>query len=189
MADRKDENRRLLIRLGVAAVAMFGFGFALVPFYEKICEAAGINNLLQPDATANTQVDVNRKLVIEFDANTHDLPWRFRPLQNAIEAHPGQLVQVNFEVSNQRDVAVIGQAVPSYGPQLAERYFRKLECFCFSRQTLAPGETRTMPVVFVVDPGLPREVQTITLSYTFFEIAGTRAAAPGKGAGRGGGGG
>lgn len=176
MADRRHENRRLLVRLAVAAVAMFGFGFALVPFYEKICEVAGINNLLQPDQVANTQVDSGRKVVIEFDANTHDLPWRFRPLQNAVEAHPGQLVQVAFEVSNRQDVPVTGQAVPSYGPRLAERYFRKLDCFCFSRQTLAPGETRTMPVVFVVDPALPQDIQTITLSYTFFEIAGTRAA-------------
>jgi cytochrome c oxidase assembly protein subunit 11 len=188
MTDRRQENRRLLIRLGVAAVAMFGFGFALVPFYEKICEVGGINNLLRPDEAVNTQVDASRKLVIEFDANTHDLPWRFRPLQNAVEAHPGQLVQVAFEVSNTRDVPVTGQAVPSYGPQVAERYFRKLECFCFTRQTLAPGETRTMPVVFVVDPALPREVQTITLSYTFFEIAGTRAEGHREGAGRGTGG-
>jgi cytochrome c oxidase assembly protein subunit 11 len=186
MADWRQENRRLLIRLTVAAVVMFGFGFALVPFYEKICEAAGINDLLRPDEAVNTQVDASRKVVIEFDANTHDLPWRFRPLQNAIDVHPGQLVQVNFEVSNTRDVAVTGQAVPSYGPSVAEHYFRKLECFCFARQTLAPGETRTMPVVFVVDPALPQEVHTITLSYTFFEIAGTRAENREEGTGRGG---
>lgn len=184
MADRRDENRRLLVRLAVAAAVMFGFGFALVPFYEKICEATGINNLLQPDQAANTQVDPGRKVVVEFDANTHDLPWRFRPLQNVIEAHPGQLVQVAFEVTNRQDVSVTGQAVPSYGPRLAERYFRKLECFCFSKQTLAPGETRIMPVVFVVDPALPQEVNTITLSYTFFEIAGTRAAGQGGERGR-----
>jgi cytochrome c oxidase assembly protein subunit 11 len=180
MIDRVRENRRLLVRLGIAAVAMFGFGFALVPFYEKICEVAQINNLLRPDEAVNTQVDLSRKVVIEFDANTHDLPWRFRPLQNAIEAHPGQLVQVAFEVRNSRDVPVTGQAVPSYGPQLAERYFRKLDCFCFARQTLAPNETRTMPVVFVVDPALPQEVHTITLSYTFFEVAGTRSADRGE---------
>ena len=185
MADRRDENRRLLVRLGLAAVVMFGFGFALVPFYEKICEVAGINNLLQPDQAANTQVDPSRRVTIEFDANTHDLPWHFRPLQNAVEVNPGQLVQVAFEVSNRRDVPVTGQAVPSYGPQVAERYFRKLECFCFARQTLAPGETRTMPVVFVVDPALPQDVHTITLSYTFFEIAGTRAAGKGEERGRG----
>jgi cytochrome c oxidase assembly protein subunit 11 len=188
MIDARRENRRLLIRLTVAAIGMFGFGFALVPFYEKICEVAGLNNLLRPDEAVNTQVDASRRVVIEFDANTHDLPWRFRPLQNAVEAHPGQLVQVAFEVSNGRDVPVTGQAVPSYGPHLAERYFRKLECFCFARQTLAPGETRTMPVVFVVDPALPREVNTITLSYTFFEIAGTRAENREEGAGRGSGG-
>src|SRR5574337_118124 len=115
MTDRRKENRQLLLRLGVAAVGMFGFGFALVPFYERICEAAGINNLLQPDQAVNTQVDAARTVVVEFDANTHGLPWRFRPLQNAIEAHPGQLVQVAYEVTNIRDVPITGQAVPSYG--------------------------------------------------------------------------
>lgn len=188
MARRNLDNRQMLIRLSVAAVAMFGFGFALVPFYETICEVAGINNLLQPDRVVNTQVDTGRTVVVEFDANTRDLPWRFRPLQNAVEAHPGEVVQISYEVTNTRDVPVTGQAVPSYGPQVAGQYFRKLECFCFARQTLAPGETRTMPVVFVVDPGLPREVHTITLSYTFFEIAGTRAEGPAKGGDRGSGG-
>lgn len=188
MARRDLDNRQMLIRLGVAAVVMFGFGFALVPFYETICEVAGINNLLQPDRVVNTQVDTGRTVVVEFDANTHDLPWHFRPLQNAVEAHPGELVQVSYEVTNTRDVSVTGQAVPSYGPQVAGQYFRKLECFCFARQTLAPGEKRTMPVVFVVDPGLPREVHTITLSYTFFEIAGTRVEGPAGAGGRGSGG-
>jgi cytochrome c oxidase assembly protein subunit 11 len=186
MSGRDLSNRQMLIRLGLAAAAMFGFGFALVPFYEKICEVAGINNLLQPDVAVNTQVDTSRKVVVEFDANTHDLPWRFRPLQNAVEAHPGELVQVSYEVTNTRDVPITGQAVPSYGPQVAGQYFRKLDCFCFARQTLAPGEKRTMPVVFVVDPALPREVNTITLSYTFFEIAGTRSERAGGGRGAGG---
>lgn len=185
MGDRGRENRQLLVRLGVAAVAMFGFGFALVPFYEKICEVAGINNLLQADEVVNSQVDATRKVVVEFDANTHDLPWRFHPLQNAVEAHPGELVHVAYEVTNSRDVPVTGQAVPSYGPQLAGQYFRKLDCFCFARQTLAPGEKRTMPVVFVVDPALPKDVTTITLSYTFFEVAGTRAERPAGGPDRG----
>lgn len=178
MDQRRRENRRLLTRLGIAAVAMFGFGFALVPFYEAICEVAGINNLLQPDEVASSQVDRSRSVVIEFDTNTHDLPWRFRPLQRSVEVHPGELVHVAFEVTNTRDVAVTGQAVPSYGPQLAGRYFRKLDCFCFTRQTLAAGEQRVMPVVFVVDGALPAEVRTVTLSYTFFEVAGTRAQGP-----------
>jgi len=174
MSPLRAENRRLLVILALAAVVMFGFGFLLVPFYEKICEATGLNNLLQPDRVVNTQVDAARTITVEFDANTHELPWRFRPLQGSVKVHPGELVTVSYEVSNERDEPVTGQAVPSYGPQLAGRYFRKMDCFCFTRQTLAAGERRTMPVAFVVDPALPAEVETITLSYTFFEIAGRR---------------
>lgn len=172
------ENRRLLVRLVISAVVMFGFGFVLVPFYEKICEVTGINNLLKPDfVAANTQVDESRWITVQFDSNVHDLPWRFSPLQQSVRVHPGELVQVAYEVTNTRDFAVAGQAVPSYGPQLAGQYFRKMDCFCFTQQTLAPGEKRTMPVVFVVDPALPADVNTITLSYTFFEIAGRRISA------------
>lgn len=175
------ENRRLLVRLAVAAVVMFGFGFLLVPFYEKICEVTGINNLLQPDTVANTQIDRSRSITIQFDANTHDLPWQFRPLQTQISVHPGELATVAYEVANIRGEAVTGQAVPSYGPQVAGQYFRKLECFCFARQTLGAGEKRTMPVAFVVDPGLPADVTVITLSYTFFEVAARRIAGDGAG--------
>jgi cytochrome c oxidase assembly protein subunit 11 len=175
------DNRRLLVRLGVAAVVMFGFGFALVPFYEKFCEVSGLNNLLNPDAVSSSQIDASRRIVIEFDANSHNMPWSFRPLQRSVEAHPGELVQVAYEVVNTRDTAVSGQAVPSYGPQLAGQYFRKIECFCFSKQTLGAREQRTMPVVFVVDPALPEDVHTITLSYTFFEVEGSHAAAAAKG--------
>ncbi|WP_068636929.1 cytochrome c oxidase assembly protein [Thauera butanivorans] len=183
------DNRRLLLRLAISAVVMFGFGFLLVPFYEKICEVTGINNFLRPEAeqgarAVNTQVDASRSILVQFDANLHDLPWRFQPLQRSIEVHPGQLVQVEYEVSNTRDVPVTGQAVPSYGPQVAGRHFNKLDCFCFAQQTLAPGERRVMPVVFVIDPALPEEVTVITLSYTFFELQGrnTTAAVPGSAA-------
>ena len=173
------ENRRLLVRLTVAAVVMFGFGFLLVPFYEKICEVTGLNNLLRADSVANTQIDATRTVTVQFDANVHDLPWRFRPLQASVQVHPGELVTVAYEVSNGRSEPVTGQAVPSYGPQVAGKFFRKMECFCFTQQTLAPGEKRLMPVAFVVDPGLPADVGTITLSYTFFEIAGRRIVSDG----------
>lgn len=171
-------NRTLLLKLAVIAVLMFGFGFALVPFYKKICEATGINNLLQADEVVNTQVDRTRTVTIEFDANTHDLPWRFKPLQSSLTVHPGEISHVAYEVVNTRDQPVSGQAVPSYGPRLAGQYFKKMECFCFARQTLNAGETRQMPVVFVVDPALPQDVKTITLSYTFFEVGGRVPAAP-----------
>jgi len=177
------ENRQLLGRLAFAAVVMFGFGFLLVPFYEKICEVTGVNNLLRADQPANTQIDATRTITVQFDANVHDLPWQFRPLQPSVQVHPGELVTVAYEVSNGRSEPVTGQAVPSYGPQRAGKFFRKMDCFCFTQQTLAPGEKRVMPVAFVVDPGLPADVGTITLSYTFFEIAGRRIVSDGgKGA-------
>lgn len=167
------ENRRLLVRLLISAVVMFGFGFALVPFYEKICEVAGIRNLLQPDEVGNTQVDASREVVVELDANLHAMGWKFRPLQSSITVHPGQMVRVDYEVENTLDRAVTGQAIPSYGPKLAEQHFKKLECFCFRQQTLAANEKRVMPVVFMIDAALPKDQNTITLSYTFFEVQGT----------------
>jgi cytochrome c oxidase assembly protein subunit 11 len=170
--DREKDNRRLSRRLAVVALGMFGFGFALVPFYNQICAALGVNNLEQPAAPGNTQIDFSREVVIELDSNAHDLPWRFKPLVRRVTVHPGELTTVEYEIVNVRQAPVTGQAVPSYGPQLAGEYFNKLECFCFTQQTLAPGETRRMPVTFVVDPRLPKSVGSIALSYTFFEVAG-----------------
>jgi len=158
---------------------MFGFGFALVPFYEKICQALGVNYLIAPDtASANTQVDLTRRVTIELDANSHDLAWRFRPMVRHLTVHPGELTQIEYEIANVRGTPVTAQAIPSYGPQRAGLYFRKLECFCLTQQTLAAGETRRMPVVFLIDPALPKDVNTITLSYTFFEVAGASKEKP-----------
>ena len=168
----REENRRLFRRLAIVAACMFGFGFALVPFYNQICAALGVNSILERSDPLNSQIDSTRTVTIELDSNTHDLPWRFRPLVNHVTVHPGELTTVEYEVVNVRGAAVTGQAVPSYGPQHAGEYFRKLDCFCFTQQTLAAGETRRMPVTFVVDPKLPRDVSTIAVSYTFFEVAG-----------------
>jgi cytochrome c oxidase assembly protein subunit 11 len=179
---RSDDNRSTLKRLAVFAVAMFGFGFAMVPFYRAICEVAGINSITKRDAApSNTQVDTSRVVTVEFDANTRGLPWTFVPGSRSMKVHPGELVHVEYEVRNDSPKAIVGQAIPSYGPKVAAGYFRKMECFCFQKQELEPGETRRMPVVFVVDPNLPREVATVTLSYTFFELnAATPAAAAGR---------
>jgi cytochrome c oxidase assembly protein subunit 11 len=167
------DNRRTLTRLSIVAVAMFGFGFALVPFYDQICKALGINSLVEKnEPVANTQVDRTRTVTVEFDANAHGMPWSFKPVVRHMQVHPGQLVQVDYEVANVRGAPVTGQAVVSYGPKLAGGYVRKLECFCFSQQTLGAGETRRMPVSFVLDASLPADINTVTLSYTFFEVAG-----------------
>ena len=172
--EHRQRNRALLRRLVVVAVGMFGFGFLLVPFYEKICEVTGLRNIARADAIVNTQVDATRQVRIEFDSNVHNMPWRFRPLEPVMSVNPGAVTQAVFEVVNTTDHPVTGQAIPSYGPQYAAQYFRKLDCFCFAQQTLAPGESRRMPVVFVIDPAAPRELRTITLSYTFFEVEGNR---------------
>jgi len=172
-AARRGDNRRMLVRLSAIALAMFGFGYALVPFYYAICSALGVNEFVKADAQPqNTQVDATRTVTVELDANAHNLPWNFRPLVRHISVHPGELATVEYEIVNVRSTPVTAQAVPSYGPARAAEHFRKIECFCFTQQTLAAGETRRMPVVFVVDAKLPKDVDTITLSYTFFEVAG-----------------
>ncbi len=173
VALRRRANTAVLTRLLVIAVGMFGFGYALVPFYEKICEVTGLRNIAQSDVVTNTQVVAGRTVRIELDSNLRGLPWTFRPLETVVSVHPGEVRQVVYEVSNTTNRPLTGQAIPSYGPKYAAQYFQKLECFCFAKQTLQPGETRKMPVVFVVDPKAPEELATITLSYTFFPVEGT----------------
>jgi len=166
-------NRSMLIKLVVVALLMFGFGFALVPMYRAICQVTGINNLVQRDATArearNTQVDMTRTISVEFDANARGL-LGFKPEQTSLDVHPGEVMTVMYDISNNEGRTIDAQAIPSYAPKQATEYFRKIECFCFTQQTLKANETKRMPVVFVIDPKLPKDVKTITLSYTFFEL-------------------
>ena len=170
----------MLGKLVVVAVLMFGFGYALIPVYKQMCEVLGINVLTQPDGMVeydkNTQVDKSRTVTIVLDGNSQG-PWRFRPTTRSIDVHPGELATVMYEVVNTQARTVQAQALPSYAPQSATPHFKKVECFCFKQQTLKPNEAKQMPVVFFIDPKLPREVKNITLSYTFFEIAGTQGAA------------
>jgi cytochrome c oxidase assembly protein subunit 11 len=171
----RDDNRRMLTRLSIVAMAMFGFGFALVPFYDHICRALGINSMVEKsEAPANRTVDLSRTVTIELDANSHGMPWRFEPVTRHLQVHPGELVQIEYEVANVRGVPMTGQAVVSYGPALAGKYVKKLDCFCFTQQTLGAGESRRMPVSFVLDADLPADINTVTLSYTFFEVAGLK---------------
>lgn len=173
--EQRRNNRTLLKKLGVIVVGMFGFGYLLVPFYDKICETAGLRNIEVADEVTNTQVDAKRDVRIEFDSNVHDLAWTFKALEPVVNVHPGEIRQVEFEVANRTGHALTGQAIPSFGPAYAGQYFKKMECFCFAQQTLAAGETRRMPVVFVVDPRAPADLATITLSYTFFPVAGGKS--------------
>ncbi len=180
------DNRALVTKLAVVAVLMFGFGYALVPLYKSICEALGINVLSRserqgsgvgkPANGSNTQVDRSRTITVEFDANARG-PFDFKPAQRSLEVHPGELTTVMYEFRNTQSRSLAAQAIPSYAPKQATAYFNKLECFCFNEYTLAPGESRQWPVAFVIDPKLPKDVRTITLSYTFFEVKGKQLAA------------
>lgn len=186
----RGDNRRMLGKLLVVALVMFGFGYALVPMYRAICEALGINVLSvseQRIATGlwsnnhrkanNTQVDTTRTVTVEFDANVRG-PWDFKPAIRSIQVHPGELTTVQYEFRNVQNRTMAAQAIPSYAPRQSSSHFNKLECFCFNEYTLAPGESKTWPVAFVIDPKLPKDVTTITLSYTFFEVGGKTPAAP-----------
>lgn len=156
---------------------MFAFGYlVLVPLYNVMCEWSGQNRVGEAAQVSNTQIDKSRWVTVEFDTNINRLPWQFKAQQQSVRVHPGELMQVAFEIRNERDEAISGQAIPSYGPAHAAQFFQKIECFCFSQQTLKAGEVRQMPVVFVIDPSLPADVNTITLSYTFFEVDGKKAA-------------
>jgi cytochrome c oxidase assembly protein subunit 11 len=171
-------NRDMLFKLALVVAVMSGFGYAMVPMYKSICEALGVNVLARGDlgsaygtkaGTVNMQVDKTRNVTVEFDANARG-PWEFHPAQNA--------VTVLYEFKNTQARTMTAQAIPSYAPGVAQSHFTKVECFCFTQQTLKPGESKTWPVIFYVDNKLPRDVKTITLSYTFFEVGGTTPPAP-----------
>lgn len=180
------ENLKMVGKLGVITLGMFAFGYALVPMYKAICEATGINVLAIGERQvpgyanplpANTQVDASRTITVEFDVNVRG-PWHFKPAVRSLQVHPGELTTVLYEFQNVQDRTMAAQAIPSYAPKQAMAHFNKLECFCFTQYTLAPGEKKEWPVAFVIDPKLPKDVTTITLSYTFFEVGGPVPAAP-----------
>ena len=168
MADKQKQNQVVLKKFAVIALAMFGFGFALVPIYKKVCQATGID--ADKITVSNTQVDPARLVRVDFDSNVgSNMPWTFEPLTHTLEVHPGEVKQVMYKVKNPTDRTIVAQAIPAYSPLRAAAYFKKIECFCFTQQTLKPGEERLMPVQFVVQNDLPRDVNSIVLSYTFYE--------------------
>jgi cytochrome c oxidase assembly protein subunit 11 len=171
------DNWALTGKLAVIVALMFCFGYALVPVYRAICQALGINVLSASEQQqrakfdVNSQIDRSRTITVEFDANARG-PWDFKPAQRSLQVHPGQLATVMYEFQNIQNRTMAAQAIPSYAPMQATAHFNKLECFCFNEYTLAPGEKKSWPVAFVIDPKLPKDVTTITLSYTFFEVKG-----------------
>ena len=189
------DNRRMVVKLGVITLLMFGFGYALVPMYRTICEQLGINVLsvseqvtsgaapVLANRKASTQVDLTRTITVEFDANARGV-FEFKPAVGSLQVHPGEMTTVMYEFRNSQDRTLAAQAIPSYAPMQASAHFNKVECFCFNEYVLKPGESKQWPVVFYIDPKLPKDVTTITLSYTFFEVpgkvAGPVAVMPGK---------
>lgn len=184
---------KLHFKLALIVFAMFGFGYALVPLYNAICEATGVNvlaltELETPGRKAspplNTQIDTSRIITVEFDANTRASHpsgaagsavggvWAFKPAVSSLKVHPGELATVVYEFQNTQNRRMVAQAIPSYAPHEAMPYFNKVECFCFQQYTLDAGEKKSWPVVFVIDPKISKDVTTITLSYTFFEVPG-----------------
>ena len=179
-------NSTMLGKLAVVVLAMFGFGYALVPIYNAICQMTGVNILALAELVvpgekakvpANTQVDTSRTITVEFDANSRG-PWQFKPAQSSLQVHPGEVMTVMYEFQNTQNRRMAAQAIPSYAPQQAAAHFNKLECFCFNEYTLEAGEKKSWPVVLVIDPRLSKDVRTITLSYTFFEVGGKIPPAP-----------
>jgi cytochrome c oxidase assembly protein subunit 11 len=173
----KQQNRQLLFKLLVIVVGMVGFCFSLVPLYRQICEVLGINQtrvVVSSDGTwaGNTQVDYDRQVTMELTSNTvGGLPWRFEALQKEVTFHPGQLVEVTYRITNTLDRDVVAQAKPSIAPDFAGRHVTKAVCFCFENQHFKAGETRELPVVFRVDADLPKKIERVSMSYTFFDTA------------------
>ena len=187
----RKENLKMVGKLAVVTVGMFAFGYALIPIYRHICEMTGINILSLSErqvpgggtagrdvkVPANSQIDLTRTITVEFDANARG-PWEFKPAQRSIKVLAGQLATVMYDFQNVQNRRMSAQAIPSYAPRQAAAHFNKLESFCFTQYTLEPGEKKQWPVAFVIDPKLPRDVKTITLSYTFFEVGGKALASP-----------
>jgi cytochrome c oxidase assembly protein subunit 11 len=170
--------RVMVLKLVALTAAMFGFGFLLVPLYEVFCDITGLGGRTSNEAAQVTAApDTTREIRVEFVAsvNAHG-PWEFRPEVTSMTVHPGQMYTTTYWARNLRELDVVGHAVPSVAPGSAARYFMKTECFCFTEQQFAPLEGRDMPVIFIIDPDLPPHVNTVTLSYTFFDRAGLAAA-------------
>lgn len=167
----KTTNRRAAVALGAVVLGMFGFGYALVPLYEALCELTGLNGTtrrLDASVTLNARVDESREVTVQFLGATNGLPWDFYPLTKSVRVHPGQATPVEFYARNRGRTPMNGTAVHSVSPSEGARYFVKTDCFCFNEQRLGAGESQIMPVRFVVSSHLPHTVSTMTLAYTFF---------------------
>lgn len=171
--DTAGANRRLILRLTLAAVLMFGFGFALVPLYDVFCKVTGLNGRITATGPVSTdRADINRHVRVRLlGVNNEKMPWRFEPVDALLEVSPGEMKQTAFVAANPTTRKMVAQAIPSVSPGEAAQYIHKINCFCFNSQTLDGGEQVEMPLLFVVDPELPDSIRSITLSYTLFDIS------------------
>lgn len=172
-AKLRTANRRTAVKCAIIFVAMFGFSFALVPLYDLLCDITGFggNTGVANAAELDGAVDENRTIKVMFLATANSkIPWQFAPDADSIRVNPGKVYAATYIATNTASKPVVGQAIPKVSPPEASKYFSKTECFCFSNQTLAPGETREMPIRFVVDRALPARIKSVTLSYTFFRV-------------------
>lgn len=170
--EMKQRNNRLALKIAAVALGMTGFGFAMVPMYDVFCEVFGINGKTSGQAEVQAGVvDSQRTVTVEFLATVdRGMPWAFEPLTKKLKVHPGEMHKVAFKVVNHTGERIVGQAVPSLSPGLATLYFNKTECFCFNNQPLEAHASAELPMTFIVDPQLPADVHTLTLSYTLYNI-------------------
>jgi cytochrome c oxidase assembly protein subunit 11 len=169
----QDANIKLIKKLVFVVIGMFGFGFALVPLYDILCEVTGLNGKTNTVAASAENISVNkdRVITVEFIATTNKgIPWDFGPVEKKIQVHPGEVKLVNYFAKNNSINDIVGQAVPSVAPSQAASYFNKIECFCFNHQPLGGGEETLMPLTFYIDEDLPRDINTLTLSYTLYDV-------------------
>lgn len=166
-----------VIKLVTVAVAMFAFVFVvMVPLYNVLCDALGINGKTAGQAYTSVQatVDESRTVTVQFFARNNDaMPWDFSPSVTAMKVHPGASNETVFLAHNPRPAAMVGQAIPSVSPARAAEYFHKTECFCFNQQPLDGDSSAELPLQFIVDQSLPADIKTITLSYTLFDVTNT----------------
>ncbi|HEB81783.1 MAG TPA: cytochrome c oxidase assembly protein [Gammaproteobacteria bacterium] len=175
----QEKNRVSARWLFLLVIGMFGFGFAMVPLYNLLCSVTGLNGSttgrIQEEQALTRRVDFSRTITVEFDAtNNADLPWEFHPMVKKVDVHPGEIMEVSYFAKNNSNRAIIAQAIPGITPWQATEHFNKTECFCFAKQKLEPGESKEMPLRFVIDPDLPEGFTTITLSYTFMDTDRTK---------------
>lgn len=175
MEGQANSNRSLTLKLCAAVVAMFGFGFALVPLYDVMCDALGINGKTNSESALQPQgmvPDTSRLIRVEFMAhNNQAIPWSFVPAQTFMQVHPGQVIQTAYHAENLSSRDIVGQAVPSVSPGLGATYFNKIECFCFDQQPLQAAGKAEMPLIFYIEPDIPDTIHTLTLSYTLYDIS------------------